>query len=243
MTAYLRMLTNECCRAFVNSFSVHISSAQHPPSSVGGSRKSGSCNKIVSIFEGLSVSMERCQVSRQFQEFQKEWTPEARREAQSAGRWVSAKVPCWEWWAQEVGSDSQKVFFSGTGSKRWVCETSVAWQDRWFGLRLEGNAQAPAECFLTLWSRTASCSQGLDIYWRDVMTSIGIRETEWAQSPSLPVAFFLSSSLFMFFYDALPHFSGRDAPSHPSLTPSLLALLWSFMLGDLLPLGISSFIK
>lgn len=91
MTAYLRMLTNECCRAFVNSFSVHISSAQHPPSSVGGSRMSGSCNKIVSIFEGLSVSMERCQVSRQFQEFQKEWTPEARREARSAGRWCQQR--------------------------------------------------------------------------------------------------------------------------------------------------------
>lgn len=101
---------------------------------------------------------------------------------------VSAKVPCWEWWAQEVGSDSQKVFFSGTGSKRWVCETSVAWQDRWFGLRLEGNAQAPAECFLTLWSRTASCSQGLDIYWWDVMQGHGINfhwhQRNWVGSES-----------------------------------------------------------
>ena len=71
MKAYLRMLTNEYCRAFVNSFNVHISSYQHPPSSVGGSRKSD-CNKIVSTVEGLPVSMERCQLSRQFQEFQKE---------------------------------------------------------------------------------------------------------------------------------------------------------------------------
>ena len=57
------------------------------------------------------------------------------------------------------------------------------------------------------------------------LTSIGIKETEWAQSPSLPVDFFLSSSLLMIFYDVLPHFSGRDAPSLPSLTPSLMALL------------------
>lgn len=81
--------------------------------------------------------------------------------------------------------------------------------------------------------------------WCGIMelTSIGIKETEWAQSPFLPVDFFLSSSLLMVFYNALPHFSGRDAPSLPSLTPSLLALLWSFMLGGLLPLGKSSFIK
>lgn len=79
------------------------------------------------------------------------------------------------------------ILFS-TGSKKWVHETSVAWQDRWFGLRLEGNPQAPAECFLTLWSRTASCSQGLDIYWWDVMQDHGINfhwhQRNWVGSES-----------------------------------------------------------
>lgn len=203
MTAYLRMLSNECCRAFVNSFNVHISSVQHPPSSVGGRRKSG-CNKIVSTFEGLSVSMERCQVSRQFQEFKKEWIPEIRKEAQSAGRWVSAKVPCWEWWAQEVGSDSQNVFFSAQALRsesmklQWLGRTAgLDWG--WKGI----HRHLPS----AFWHYGPELLPVLKAWifigemWCRIMelTSIGIKETEWARSLSLPVDFFLSSSLFMFF--------------------------------------------
>lgn len=55
----------------------------------------------------------------------------------------------------EAGSDSQRHFQAQALRGEFRNFSGLAGPPVGFGLRLEGNAQAPAEQLLTLWSRTA----------------------------------------------------------------------------------------